>query len=84
MSTSRIKLIGAMLVVSLLSFAAGTVAQERYGEMNNAEGALHNAVGFLQHARHDFGGHRSAAVRLSEDAIREVRIGRDRAAAHGM
>ena len=45
MKISQAVLSVAFLGVALASFAAGTVAQGRYPEINEAEGALRNAVG---------------------------------------
>jgi hypothetical protein len=82
-STSRIKLAGAMALVALLSFGAGTVAQMPYPDINHAEGALNNALGFLQHARDVFGGHKVNAIGLINQAISELEAGKQFAAQHG-
>jgi hypothetical protein len=81
--TSRIKLIGAMALVASLSFAAGTVAQVRYPEIDNAEGALQNAIVHLQRARDIFGGHKVTAMGLINQAVVELEAGKGWAASHG-
>ncbi len=83
MSTSRIKLVGAILVVALLSFGAGTLAQSRYPAMDNAEGSLQNALGYLSQARDVFGGHKVAAIGLINQAIGEIEAGKQFAMQNG-
>ncbi|HUI16966.1 MAG TPA: hypothetical protein VL244_04825 [Alphaproteobacteria bacterium] len=82
-ASSRIKLAAAMALVALLSFGAGTVAQVRYPEIVNAEGALNNALNHLQHARDVFGGHKQNAIGLINQAISELETGKQFAAQHG-
>ena len=73
----------AMIGIGVVSFAAGTFAQGRYGEVNQAVGALNNALGLLHAARDVFGGHKVAAERLIREAIGELEAGKADAAAHG-
>ena len=61
MTRPKLKLTAAMLAIGLMSFATGTMAQGRYPEVNQAEGALNNALGLLGNARDVFGGHKVAA-----------------------
>jgi len=82
-STSRIKLVGAMALVALLSFGAGSFAQARFGDMNGAEGSLQSAIGQLQHARDIFGGHRVNAINLANQAVGEIEAGKQFAAQNG-
>ena len=49
--------------------------QERHPEMRHALHALEKAREALQHAAHDFGGHRAKALELTDQAIREVKEG---------
>jgi len=49
--------------------------QERHPEMRHALHALEKAKEALQHAAHDFGGHRAKALELTDQAIREVKEG---------
>jgi hypothetical protein len=79
----RTKLVAAVSLVGLLSFAAGTIAQGRYPEVDRAEGALHNALNQLAHARDVFGGHKAAAEGLINQAIGELEQGKGFAAQHG-
>ena len=81
---AKLKLTGAMLAIGLVSFAAGSLAQGRYPEINQAEGALQNALGLLHNARDVFGGHKAAAENLINQALSELQQGKAFAASHGM
>jgi hypothetical protein len=83
MFSRRMHLAGAIFAVGLLSFAAGTIAQGRYPEINRAESALQAALGDMQRARDVFGGHKVNAERLVSQAIGELQAGKAFAAAHG-
>ena len=83
MTQHKLKLSAAILAVALVSFAAGTLAQGRYPEINQAEGALQQALGNLHAARDVFGGHKVAAERLIQQAVGELQEGKAFAAAHG-
>jgi hypothetical protein len=80
----NVKLTVALVAVGLVSFAAGTLAQGRYPEINQAEGALQQALGNLHAARDVFGGHKVAAENLIRQALGELQEGKAFAAAHGM
>ena len=84
MTRSKFKLTAAMIAIGLLSFTAGTLAQGRYPEVNQAEGALNNALGLLHGARDVFGGHKVAAENLIRQALGELQAGKGFAASHGM
>ena len=83
MQPHKIKLAATAIAIGLVSFAAGTFAQGRFGEINQAIGSLHGALGALRNARDVFGGHKVAAERLIHEAIGELEAGRADAAAHG-
>jgi hypothetical protein len=83
MSQYKLKLAAAFLGVGLMSFAAGTLAQGRYPEINRAEGNLQQALGDLRAARDVFGGHKVSAERLVQQAIGELQEGKAFAASHG-
>ena len=84
MRRSNLKLTAVMLVIGLVSFTAGTLAQGRYPEINQAEGALNNALGLLHNARDVFGGHKVAAENLVRQALGELQAAKAFAASHGM
>jgi len=84
MTRQRAMLVAAFLAVALVSFAGGTVAQGRYPFINQAEGALNNALGILRgEARDVFGGHKINAENLIQQAIGELEAGKAFAYAHG-
>ena len=84
MTRCRLMLIAAFLAVGLVSFGAGTLAQGRYPAINQAEGALNNALGILRGpARDVFGGHKINAENLIQQAIGELEQGKAFAAANG-
>jgi hypothetical protein len=84
MSPHKLKLAAGFLAVGLLSFAAGSLAQGRYPDINQAEGALQSALGALHAARDVFGGHKQTAEGLIQQALGELQAGKGFAAAHGM
>jgi hypothetical protein len=49
-------------------------AAEPHLEIRDAIASLRNARMHLQHAAHDFGGHRADALRATDDAIRQLEI----------
>jgi hypothetical protein len=77
------KLAAAFVGIGIVSFAAGTLAQGRYPEVNRAEGNLQQALGDLRAARDVFGGHKVSAERLVQQALGELQEGKAFAAAHG-
>ncbi|HXZ42461.1 MAG TPA: hypothetical protein VEG68_17100 [Terriglobales bacterium] len=66
---SSFALIALMLALSSPSPAAG-----RHPQIEDALRALHNAKDHLEHAAHDFGGHRVDAIRAIDEADRQLRI----------
>jgi len=84
MSQHKMKLAAAFVAVGLVAFTAGTLAQGRYPAINQAEGALNNAIGILRgEARDVFGGHKVNAENLIQQAIGELETGKGWAASHG-
>jgi hypothetical protein len=47
---------------------------EPHPEIREAIGALRRAKEHLEHAAHDFGGHRVEAIRATDEAIRQLEI----------
>jgi len=85
MSYRKLKLAAAFFAVGAVSFAAGTWAQGRYPAMNQAEGALNNALGILHgEARDVFCGRKASAEGLIQQAIGQIEQGKACAASHGM
>jgi hypothetical protein len=47
---------------------------ERHPEIREAIGALRRAKEHLEHAAHDFGGHKAEALRATDEAIRQLEV----------
>jgi hypothetical protein len=54
--------------------AAAAPAAEPHPEIHEALAALRHAKEHMEHAAHDFGGHRVEALRATDDAIRQLEI----------
>ena len=54
--------------------AAPAAAPEPHPEIRDALASLRRAKGHLDHAAHDFGGHRVDAIRATDEAIRQLEI----------
>ena len=52
--------------------AAAATAAEPHPEIREAIGALRRAKAHMEHAAHDFGGHRVEALRATDEAIRQL------------
>jgi hypothetical protein len=57
-----------------LPAAAAATPAEQHPEIHDALAALRNAKGHLEHAAHDFGGHRAEALKATEQAIHQLEI----------
>lgn len=83
MTHPKLKLTVAMLTVGLVSFAAGTLAQGRYPEINRAEGHLQAALGDLRAAANFYGGHKENAEAAINQALGQLQEAKGFAASHG-
>jgi len=54
--------------------AAANPAAEPHPEIHDALNALRRAREHMDHAAHDFGGHRVDAIRATDEAIRQLEI----------
>jgi hypothetical protein len=57
-----------------LPAATATPAPAEHPEIRDALAALRNARSHLEHAAHDFGGHRVEAIKATDEAIRQLEI----------
>ncbi len=71
--TRRTTLAAAASLTGLVLAASAAEAQERHPEIANAIRALEKARDYLQHAAHDFGGHRVAALKDCDAALAQLR-----------
>lgn len=76
MAIRGIRLGGVIVVVGVMSFAAGTLAQSRYFHINQAQASLRAALYQLQIARNVFGGHKRYAEGLINQAIGQLQAGK--------
>ena len=63
-----------VVIAMMLTLSSPSPAFERHPEIDDALRALHAAKEHLEHAAHDFGGHRVDAIRAIEEADRQLRI----------
>jgi hypothetical protein len=63
--------VGGLTLVAGLSAAE---AAERHPKIRQAIRALEQAKDDLQHADHDFGGHRVEAIKECDEAIRQLKL----------
>jgi ABC-type transporter Mla subunit MlaD len=83
MTRPKLKSAIAILAVGLFSFTAGTMAQGRYGEINQSITSLQTALAQMRAARDVFGGHKATAENLVQQAVGELQAGKAFAASHG-
>jgi hypothetical protein len=57
-----------------LPAGATATAAEPHPEIREALGALRHAKEHMEHAAHDFGGHRVEAIRATDAAIRQLEL----------
>jgi hypothetical protein len=62
------------LVALMLAISSPSPAFEKHPEIEDALRALHAAKSHLEHASHDFNGHRADAIRAIDEADRQLRI----------
>lgn len=64
----------ALFFTTAFPQTASAEPRERHPEIREAIHSLENAVRHLREANHDFGGHREAAIKASEEAIQQLRL----------
>ena len=64
--------LGTIAVPRTANTAPAPVPPPEYPHMRAAVGALRDARAELQHAAHDFCGHRADALRATDDALRQM------------
>lgn len=67
---------GAVLGIGLTTGGAMFAQRERefHPRLQRAIEALRDARAYMAEAPHDFGGHRVAAIRATDDAIRQLEV----------
>lgn len=70
------KFVSGIVMGAVLSLGAWTLSAQNERAMHpriaRAIEALRDAREYLQHAPHDFGGHRAEAIRATDEAIRQL------------
>jgi len=76
MTIKLTRLLGAAVVLLALAFPVTTPANppERHPEIRQALASLRRAKEYMEHAAHDFGGHRVEAIRATNEAIQQLEI----------
>ena len=73
--TVKHRMMSCFAVIALmLALSAPSPARGPHPQIEAALAALHNAKEHLEHAAHDFGGHRVDAIRAIDEADRQLRI----------
>ena len=65
---------GTAVTAASLSATANPAPAEQHPQIRDAIAALRNARAHLEHAAHDFGGHRVEAIKATDEAIRQLEI----------
>jgi len=74
MTIKLTRLLGAAVVLLALAFPMNSPAVPRHPEIQEAIAALRRAKDHMEHAAHDFGGHRVEALRATDEAIHQLEI----------
>ncbi len=74
MNLDRRTVLAGVTIAGVTSVASIAEAQERHPEIRRAIAALERAKDYMQHAAHDFGGHRAAALEDCERAIHQLQV----------
>jgi len=74
MTIKLTRLLGAAVILLALAFPINSPAVPRHPEIQQAINALQRAKDHMEHAAHDFGGHRVEAIRATDEAIHQLEI----------
>jgi hypothetical protein len=66
--------IAVTLALAFPATAPASSSPERHPEIRAAIASLRNAKEHLEHAAHDFGGHRVEAIRATDEAIHQLEV----------
>lgn len=65
---------GKVVTAANLTATPNAAPAEQHPEIRDALAALRTARAHLEHAAHDFGGHRVDAIKATDEAIRQLEI----------
>lgn len=71
---SLFAVVAIMLALAFPAMAPASPAPERHPEIHEAIASLRRAKEHLEHAAHDFGGHRVEAIRATDEAIHQLEV----------
>jgi hypothetical protein len=74
MNLDRRTVLAGVTIAGVTSVASVADAQERHPEIRRAIAALERARDYMQHAAHDFGGHRAEALEDCNRAIHQLQL----------
>jgi hypothetical protein len=74
MTITRRTALCSTVLVAMAPLAGSAEADERHPAIRNAIRALERAKADMQHADHDFGGHRVEALEACERAIAQLKM----------
>jgi hypothetical protein len=71
---SSFAVIAVLLTLAFPAAAPAAPAPERHPEIREAIASLRRAKAHLEHAAHDFGGHRVEALRATDEALHQLQL----------
>ena len=74
MNLDRRTLLAGVTIAGVTTVTSIAEAEERHPEIHRAIAALQRAKEYMEHAAHDFGGHRAAALEDCEHAVRQLQL----------
>lgn len=69
---SLFAVVAVMLALAFPAMAPAAPTPERHPEIREAIASLRRAKDHLEHAAHDFGGHRVEAIHATDEAIHQL------------
>jgi len=74
MNLDRRTVLAGVTIAGVSTVTSIADAQERHPEIRRAIAALQHAKEYMQHAAHDFGGHRAEALEDCDRAIHQLQL----------
>jgi hypothetical protein len=72
--TRFVAVLAVTLALAFPAVAPASSSAERHPEIREAIASLRRAKEHLEHAAHDFGGHRVEAIRATDEAIHQLQL----------
>ena len=74
MNLDRRTVLAGVTIAGITTVTNMAHAQDRHPEIRRAIASLERAKEYMQHAAHDFGGHRAEALEDCDHAIRQLQL----------